>query len=339
MVQNWIRNLIRAGEGTQLKIIPSMLGVLSGYLRILKPRLSFSAFLEVNEAQVRAADGKTFAVDSVGHPIAIEFAAGEGRLCFVPVPSAAPPGQVGAAVLQAIEWHFGGPTDIPAPTWVDDIEVPSASAHDAEIADLEIKNEELTRKISDLVQERNKLLNYRNLLFGTGKAVLEPIVRQALTLLGFAVPEPSTYKGEWDVELRDPLGGGTAICEVEGAEGVVDYDKFRQLLTYIQDELLEGREQKGLLIGNGHRLKDLNAVERQSQFSEHAMRAAARFGICMLPTTELFRAVCAVLAAPGDNALKIKIRESILTAVGTWNFVPGADNENPTPACAGPART
>jgi hypothetical protein len=98
-------------------------------------------------------------------------------------------------------------------------------------------------------------------------------------------------------------------------------DKYRQLLDYVEAEALEGREHKGILIGNGYRLLAPDAPERQSQFSEHAQRGAARNQFCLVPTTELFKAVCAVLESPEDQTLKANIRESLLTTTGPWAFV------------------
>jgi len=112
----------------------------------------------------------------------------------------------------------------------------------------------------------------------------------------------------------------TAIGEVEGSEGPIDVDKSRQLLDYIEAEAIEGRHHKGILIGNGSRLTPPEAPERVQQFSDHARRAAARFQFCLLPTTELFKAVSAVLESPQDEVLRAQIRRSLLNTVGTWSF-------------------
>lgn len=149
---------------------------------------------------------------------------------------------------------------------------------------------------------------------------MEPSVRGAFRLLGFSVPEPEQYQGEWDVELRQTASGNTAIGEVEGSEGAIDVDKYRQLLDYIEAEALDGKEHKGILIGNGFRLTSPDSPERQQQFTEHALRGAARNHFCLLPTTELFKAVCSVLLAHDNENLKSSIRESILGTVGTWTF-------------------
>jgi hypothetical protein len=91
-------------------------------------------------------------------------------------------------------------------------------------------------------------------------------------------------------------------------------------LDYVQAEVLEGRDHKGILIGNGFRLTPPEATERQSQFSNHALLGARKNQFCLLPTIELFKAVCAVLEHPEDEGLKIQIRDSILATVGVWKF-------------------
>lgn len=162
---------------------------------------------------------------------------------------------------------------------------------------------------------------HARLLFGYGKGILEPQVRAAFRMLGFEVREPEEYTGEWDLDLTDPDTGASAIGEVEGSEGFVDVDKSRQLLDYIAAGTTDGRDHKGILIGNGFRLTPPDAPERQQQFSDHARLAATRFQFCLLPTTELFKAVCAVLESPQDGNLKATIRQSILGTVGPWSFV------------------
>jgi hypothetical protein len=60
--------------------------------------------------------------------------------------------------------------------------------------------------------------------------------------------------------------------------------------------------------------------ERGDQFTQMAVTRAARYGYCLLPTTELFAAVCAVLKSPEDKGLKKHIRDSILWRVGPWKL-------------------
>jgi hypothetical protein len=320
-VAQLIKTLVRNGAGSQLRTISSARGVSGGYLQVLKGTLHFTAHLEASESQITSTAGTIFAVNSVGHPIAVEFLVGEGRICVLPPPDNVPANRMGAALVKVITAHFNKTSQIEAPAWVDEIAVPGANIHDAEIADLTKRTEALAVQIDTLKDRRKGLWNHLRLLFGYGKGVLEPAVRSALRLFGFAVPEPEEYEGEWDVEMREEHSGRTALGEVEGSEGFIDVDKSRQLLDYIEAEAIEGRDHKGILIGNGFRLMPPSAPERSQQFSDHSRRAAARFQFCLLPTTELFNAVCAVLESPRDETLKATIRDSLLSTTGPWAFV------------------
>jgi len=319
-IANFVRGNVREGTGSQFRILQSVRGVSAGYFQVLGGALHFTAHLEVAESVISLGGGTVLAVDSVGYPIAVEFLKGEGRICLLPPPNNIPADRMGAALVKVITAHFNRTGQVDAPGWAGEITVPGASIHDSQIEELTRRTEELAAQITALKEDREKLLGYVRLLFGYGKAVLEPAVRSAFRLLGFAVPEPEEYEGEWDAELRDTQSGRTALGEIEGSEGVIDVDKYRQLLDYIEAETQEGRSHKGILIGNGFRLLAPDAVERQNQFSEHAQRGAARNQFCLLPTTELFKAVCAVLEAPENEVLKAAIRESLLATTGPWGF-------------------
>lgn len=238
----------------------------------------------------------------------------------MPVPIDVPDGQLGSTIARMVEEHFGGPVKLELPEWVGNVSVPGAEANDARIAELEKKMEEATVELSRLSGEKSRLLNFRVLLFGYGKSLLEPVVRQSLRELGFKVLEPEEYDGEWDVDLTDEGTGASAVGEVEGSEGAINVDKLRQLLDYVEAEENDGRRRKGILVGNGYRSKGLDEPERREQFAEMAVKRARGFEYCLLPTSDLFAAVCAVLQRSGDEALKRHLRGSILSTVGVWKF-------------------
>jgi hypothetical protein len=323
-----IRGALRAGWGSRVQAVTSARGPSVGYLRVLDKSLCFAAYLETPHSNLEDIGATIFAVDSVSHPVAIELVIGAGRICFVPVPNNADGERVGSAIVRIVEAHFGGLGDIEAPAWASGVEIPGASADDGRIATLETQRNQIDAEISSLQRRRAELLNFRLLLYGYGKPVLEPVVRSALRTLGFDVPESDDYKGDWDVELHEPRSSATAIGEIEGSTGAIDIDKYRQLLDYIETEFREGRDHRGILIGNGYRLTAPEAPERQKQFTEHVLRGAERNEFCLLPTTELFKAVCTVLETAEDHGLKIRIRDSILSTVGVWTFA----REVPAPA-------
>jgi hypothetical protein len=315
-----IRSTLRRGAGSHVEVLPTARGASAGYFRVLTGALSFAAYLDTAHANLVAVGGTVFAVDSVSHPIGVEFAVGAGRVCFVPVPDGATGDRVGSAIVRVVEAHYGGPGEIEAPPWSVEVAVPGATAHDGRIDELERERIRIETETSELKQKRADLLNFRVLLYGYGKSLLEPVVRSALRLLGFEVPEPDTYMGQWDFELRERQSSKTAIGEIEGSDGVINVDKYRQLLDYFQSEVLEGRVHKGILVGDGYRQKELTAAERHNQFSEPAIRGAKQNGFCLVPATELFKAVCAVLESADNEGLRILIRESIISTVGVWAF-------------------
>jgi hypothetical protein len=108
---------------------------------------------------------------------------------------------VGAAIMQIVETHFGGLSNVEAPAWAVDVMIPGSNAHDGRIAQLEQELTQIETEIAALKEKRDDLNNFRVLLYGYGKSLLEPVVRSAFRVLGFLVPEPEEYAGEWDVEL------------------------------------------------------------------------------------------------------------------------------------------
>jgi len=322
-----VKDTLRMGTTTKWGVVKGAKGVSSGFLLALMGRLRSEAFLQTDEARLKSCGGKLVAANSAGWPVGVEFECGPARLCFVPVPQNIPEGQLGSVIARMVEEHYGGPVEMDTPGWVDAVSVPGADANIARISELERQRGEIGAELSRLGKERSELLNFRVLLYGYGKSVLEPVVRRAFGKLGFKVVEPEEYEGEWDVDLTDEKSGATAVGEVEGSEGAINVDKLRQLLDYVESEETEGRNRKGILVGNGYRLRSLDEAERGDQFTQMAVTRAARYGYCLLPTTELFAAVCAVLKSPDDEGLKKHIRDSIFSTVGPWTFTTPAKTD------------
>lgn len=154
-----IRSTLREGWGSRVDVVPNAKVASTGYLRTLKGVLHFAAFLDTAHATLAATHGTVFAVDSVSHPIGIEFVVGAGRICFVPVPDGAIGDRVGSAIVRIVEAHYGGPTEIDAPAWSAELTVPGATAHDATIMELEEKKGQIDAEVGLLRQKRSDLLN------------------------------------------------------------------------------------------------------------------------------------------------------------------------------------
>jgi hypothetical protein len=302
-----LRSIVH-GVGEQIHIER---GAVPSYLRILKASLRFEATIEA-----LTKDERTFisATDSVGRIVAVEIKMGVGSLLFLPAIKAADPKRVGAALVQSVRELISKDTPDIMPAWVEPIRVPGADVHDKEITNLIERQVQLGTRLQELETAKEQLLAHRYLLFTTGKHILEPAVRRAFRVLGYTVSEPDLYEGEWDLEMRD-RNGGLLIGEIEGPEGAVDLDKFRQALEYHTDRVLAGEDNKGLLVGNAHRLIPIG--ERPEPFTEHAIKGAAKMSIGLIPTSSLFNAVSEVLLDNSDE-LKARIQDSIAQCSNVW---------------------
>lgn len=318
---------IVGGSGSSVTL--SAAGSAVCYLKSLKGNLNFQAYLDAS----MLSGGSIYATDSVGHPVAAELSVGPGKIVILPFPDPSiDPTRVGAVLVQTIRDRVSFVKEEAVPEWVKDYRVPGAEQFDSEIASMNASRAELDTKINELENKRNELLQYRELLFSTGKHVLEPAVRRAFALLGFQVANPDDYDGEWDLEMRDDEGM-LFIGEIEGPEGAVDVDKFRQLHNYSTDQVLEGKENKAILVGNAFRQSEPN--RRGEAFTDHAKTAASKFGTALVSTVPLFRAITSVLENPSDD-LKSRVRKSIANCSGVWEWPQNGNEFNMPPQTALP---
>ncbi|MHC4278189.1 MAG: hypothetical protein ACYSTI_12850 [Planctomycetota bacterium] len=259
------------------------------------------------------------ATDKVGKPICVDFHIEGGRVVFLPSLDARDKKKEGGILVNVIRQLLGRAIHEEGPEWISEYQVYGLGAFKGKIEELDTRVRGLEKEKSELEAKEMGLRDFQNLLYGQGKYVLEPAVREAFRVLGFDVPNPEDYEEPHDLRLAS--SEGTAIGEVEGVDtGPVDVVKYRQLLDYVDEELTKsGIEYKGILLGNGYRLT--NPKDRPDQFTESARRGCVGRGFCMIATTDLFQAVNAVLKNPNDESLKERIRRDILGSVGDWKFV------------------
>ena len=312
---------LAAASGTS--IIVDRTKVQPAYLHGLRGHLTFETGLAKSQVDKSI---EVLAVDSVGKAVAFSVRVGKGTILFLPIPQNVDGERLGALLIESIRGKLSI-TSIEKPSWVDQIPVPGTEQIIQRIESLKREYEDIMQRLSVEQASAEALLKHRELLFGTGKMILEAAVRRAFQALGFEVLEDDTYAGEWDLDMTDPTGE-RLIGEIEGPEGSVDIQKFRQLLNYLTDEAIEGRDSKGLLIGNAFR--NASPDEREEAFTEHTLRGASKHEVGLIATTELFKAVCAVLEQP-EEEFKQSIRQSILNAVGPWKFARSSSIAEPSP--------
>jgi hypothetical protein len=209
-----------------------------------------------------------------------------------------------------------------APEWVRSLPpLPGETDHQSIIHDIQKQIQELEGRRDSQLHELEGLRNLKALLWESGSLGLQPAVQQAFGVLGFQIGSAAERPeaGAACPELRcDDL---TVFYEVDASEESVHLDGFRKLHETVTEALLErGIEATGILVGNGARLKPLDAPERRASFTESCLNGCAKFGYAAVATPDLYRAVETVLRDPADEARKAAIRKSLLDAGGRWSY-------------------
>jgi len=300
---------LEEGSGDTIKLLKQN----SRFFQIMGTDLQFKASIR----RKRDMDPDTIiAVNGMGNAVALSLSVGRGHVLLLPVAENSDSKRIGAALVETVRQYLAVGSEEPAPAWAEAFEVPGAQELTDPIAIISTEAERLQATVRQLTADRDKLLSHRELLYSSGKFVLEPAVRRALRILKFTVKEPEEYAGEWDISMVDSQGR-YYVGEVEGPEGAVDFDKLRQLLAYVLEQGKDNPDCRGVLIGNGYR--STPPEERPLQFTEHVIKNSEKHDCALVPTTELFRAVCAVLANPAPELIQ-EIQQSIFEARGVWAF-------------------
>jgi hypothetical protein len=178
----------------------------------------------------------------------------------------------------------------------------------ADIEALEEKKVVLHEKLMDAG-------NLRGLLFETGHA-LENAVLEALRVLGFKAENYKAEDSEFDVVFVSP-DGARLLREAEGKDSkAINIDKMDQLERNIREEfaLREGTDYaKGVLFGNANRLSPIS--ERNDFFTQKCKAAAARSGVALVRTPDLFE-VAKYLKEHQDSEFARQCRAVILSTAG-----------------------
>ena len=195
---------------------------------------------------------------------------------------------------------------------------------------------EKARKAKEAILENLKAARrLRNLLYEKGKP-LENAIIDGLTVMGFRAEPFKDSNSEFDVVFESDEG--RLIGEAEGKDSkAINVDKLRQLAMNIHEDLQREevtKPAKGVLFGNGFRLSPLN--ERDTQFTDKCISAAQSSSTALMTTTELFRAVHALLTNPNEDYAK-SCRNAILAGVGVVSLptLQGAETQNPVEQMTG----
>lgn len=152
----------------------------------------------------------------------------------------------------------------------------------------------------ELKTHSSKLLEitqYKALLTEEGER-LENIVEKGFEILNVEVkPGPKVKE---DRIITDPLSREQIPMEITGSEKSIPERKLNQLIGRLTDERRpEKIECRGILVGNHYRTTPLNEYlqGRKAAFEPDVVKKAKVFNICLLSTTELFKAINAKFQA------------------------------------------
>lgn len=187
------------------------------------------------------------------------------------------------------------------------------------IAAIAKQNKEVAKikqKISKLESDLSEARVLKGLLFEQGKP-LEIAVTKALHILGYSAEGYDDGTLELDHVILSPEGH-RYIGECEGKDNKdVDITKFRQLVESMNaDFARDDVEEKafGILFGNPQRFTNPN--KRNLDFTKKCKTGAAREGIALVKTSDLFIAAKHALET-SDEKFKKACRDAIHTSLGS----------------------
>ena len=216
-----------------------------------------------------------------------------------------------------------GDKDItPVPRWAEDILVPGQTQLVTEINATNHEVNALEQKRQTLVEANDKLKRWKFLLYGKGKHELEPVVREALLLLGCNV-EPQADK---DSDGLVSCDCGQALLEVVGSKETIKIEKLGELVKNLGNFLAsKGTIVKGVLVGNPFCDEPMaNRPPKDSQkklFAKELLDSAEKQSITVLLANDLYELMCLVLNGRVSDREKKALRHKIFDGKGLVRLI------------------
>jgi hypothetical protein len=210
----------------------------------------------------------------------------------------------------------------PPPKWVKDILVPGEQEIIDRIVGVDGQISSLEREREAKLGEKRELERWKYLLYEKGKHHLEPVVREALKLIGCTV-EPQPDKDSDGLVISDQ---GTALIEVGGSKGPIRIEKLGELTTNIGNFMSKNRKPvKGILVGNPFCDQPLdNRPPQRSQkpfFAKELLDGAEQQHITVLLSTDLYQVVTSILDGKIGAEAKQSLRQRIFEGSGLVRLV------------------
>jgi len=289
----------------------------SQYFQAFQGRIRFEVVVKLEEVEQSST---IIARNKVGEVIAFELPFGQGKMIFLPpapIKYLEDRKKAAGVLLSCVSSMVSLPVPSTRAAWLDKYSLPGENEHQKEIQNLGTQIQRLGDRKRELEEKQDVIGKLKGILDLRGKLQLEPLVREAFRKLGFKVLNREEYEEPYDLYMFE--GKTPIVGEIEGTEGQVDIQKFRQLLGYVTERVTETGEQcKGILVANAYADKD--PPKRGEQFTKEVIRGCSTQKYCRITTWELFKALRAVLLVPSDRELKKRIRKAIIESDGEFIF-------------------
>jgi hypothetical protein len=206
-----------------------------------------------------------------------------------------------------LQERYGLEITTAAPDWSANYVLPSHAPVLGELKALRQTIVEAQARLPEAEKREAHAARFQALLF-EGDDVLEPIVREALGVLGGAVVGP-TKKGVEDGRVTSP-DGTLYIIEIKGLTGPIKRGHVRQLQDWVTAvETDQDIDCRGLLVANVYRMQP--PEDRAAALTGDVVSVSRRFSHAVVTTTQLFQAVAA-------------LERGILTQADFWQALEGA---------------
>jgi hypothetical protein len=247
---------------------------------------------------------RVIAVNDVEKSVALEFRIGNGKVVFLPVNESSAAGTILAECTRGAI-AFEQEADIPS--WIHKARVPLEDEILESLTGLEKDMLRVEKERSAKQGEYSERTRIKRLLYEKGEP-LEEVVKEAFQELGFTV----VRKGDMDWVVNSDTG--EAVLEVTGSDDAIEITKLRQLLDNTITEY--GRtqtEKKAILVGNHFARRA--PEDRGAPFTQKVLATAQVYSMCLLPTTELFKALCSIREG---KVSACTVRHRIFNTIGVF---------------------
>lgn len=305
---SWGPPHLRAAEGKTVRIVAED-HPMAGLLREARSSIGYRATFDDRQPEVRRA-GRVIASGGSGLPIAMEFAAGAGRIVFLPAlneDSTSGRSEFAQGLVDAARRLDTHAEPGATPYWVRSLPVPGLEQVEAELEEAESASTAASTHLAAVRERHDDLARHRRLLWEDG-APFAQAVADAFRMLGFAVT------GGASEPLQMASEGTTAFLEVESSrEQVVEWPYVRLQRRLEANMLSGGGERRGVVIANGFR--DTEPSARVAPLSTPLELACQNYHYALLSGETLFALVQRVLGGADETTLTA-IRRRVMAGSG-----------------------